>query len=82
MEYYPDKARSARPLEPHEYKPDHPGFRPLETWDADGTLDYTMTTDYTTTDYGAAEDYGTEAGYGVAADSRTVVGHTTTDYLM
>ncbi|KAL2176554.1 uncharacterized protein P884DRAFT_278264 [Thermothelomyces heterothallicus CBS 202.75] len=57
VEYYPDKARSARPLEPHEYKPDHPGFRPLETGEADSTLDYTMTTDYTTTE--TAADYTT-----------------------
>jgi hypothetical protein len=27
--YYPDKAKSAVPLEPHEYVPDHPGYRPL-----------------------------------------------------
>jgi hypothetical protein len=75
LEYYPDKARSARPLEPHEYKPDHPGFRPLETGEVDSTLDYTMTTDYTTTEYGTA-GYETAADYGTAAD------RTTTDYPM
>ncbi|AEO57112.1 hypothetical protein MYCTH_2302925 [Thermothelomyces thermophilus ATCC 42464] len=67
VKYYPDKAHSARPLEPHEYKPDHPGFRPLETGEADSTLDYSMTTDYTTAEHGTA-DYGTAADY------------TTTDY--
>jgi hypothetical protein len=25
----PDKAKSAVPLEPHEYVPGHPGYRPL-----------------------------------------------------
>jgi hypothetical protein len=27
--YYPDKARAAVPLAPHEYQADHPGYRPL-----------------------------------------------------
>ncbi|KAH9204585.1 hypothetical protein DL95DRAFT_418146 [Leptodontidium sp. 2 PMI_412] len=28
-EYYPDKAKAAVPLAPHEYKREHQGFRPL-----------------------------------------------------
>lgn len=28
--YYPDKAKAAVPLEPHEYLPSHPGYWPLE----------------------------------------------------
>ncbi|KAL2016379.1 hypothetical protein VTK56DRAFT_3801 [Thermocarpiscus australiensis] len=47
--------RSARPLEPHEYAPDHPGFRPLVEDDADTSADYAMT-DLTTTDFTRTED--------------------------
>lgn len=38
--YYPDKAKSAVPLEPHEYVPGHPGYRPLTPdEDEDTTFD-------------------------------------------
>ena len=63
VEYYPDKVRAARPLESHEYKPDHPGFRPLGDGWADTTADYTASecaTDYTTTAY-TTSDYMTTA---------------------
>ncbi len=38
-QYYPDKARAAVPLASHEYKPGHPGYRPLtpETEEYDTT---------------------------------------------
>ncbi|KAL6406412.1 hypothetical protein AUP68_09206 [Ilyonectria robusta] len=64
--YYSDKARAARPLEPHEYIPGHPGYRPIEqeaTEHADMTGDedlstYTASTD-TTRDYTAqSQSYG------------------------
>lgn len=67
VEYYPDKARAARPLESHEYTPDHPGFRPLGDGWADTTADYTAsecTTDYTTT---AHTNYIAATGAAVAS---------------
>jgi hypothetical protein len=33
FDYYPDKARAAKPLQAHEYRPDHPGYRALEQTD-------------------------------------------------
>lgn len=42
--YYPDKAGEARPLQPHEYVVDHPGYRPLEEY-ADSSSYIADTTD-------------------------------------
>ncbi|RMJ01511.1 hypothetical protein CDV36_015744 [Fusarium kuroshium] len=46
--YYPDKAREARPLQPHEYVTSHPGYRPLEGF-ADSSSYVADTTDPGTT---------------------------------
>jgi hypothetical protein len=48
-QHYPDKAKAARPLAPHEYVPEHPGYRPLEpdpseSDDFDNTSVYPETT--------------------------------------
>lgn len=44
-QHYPNNARAARPLEPHEYVPSHPRYRPLveettETADVSGVTEY------------------------------------------
>lgn len=46
--FYPDKAREARALEPHEYVADHPGYRPLEEY-ADSSSHFVDATDPGTT---------------------------------
>ncbi|KAH6628119.1 hypothetical protein F5144DRAFT_296976 [Chaetomium tenue] len=55
-QYYPDKARAARPLASHEYKPEHPGFRPRSPEN-----DAADTTEYDTTAYSNTTTYDTTA---------------------
>jgi len=50
--YYPDKARAAVSLEPHEYVPGHPGYRPLNPDEDEDTT----TIDDSQADAGGAEE--------------------------
>ncbi|KAK5632461.1 hypothetical protein RRF57_008175 [Xylaria bambusicola] len=43
--YYPDKAKAARDLQPHEYRPEHDGYRPLTTDNANSLIDYIIPND-------------------------------------
>lgn len=57
--YYPEKAKAARPLQPHEYIPGHPAYRALEeesfrTADVTGATDVSGHTDITDADDSSA----------------------------
>jgi hypothetical protein len=90
-EFYPVNARSATELQPHEYMPDHPGFRPEESYDpsmaADSSTISFAATDLTTSDhsvadytpYGSAATVGPPASYTAAAYT-SAADYPTTEY--
>jgi hypothetical protein len=73
--YYPDKAKSAVPLQPHEYAVDHPGYRPLLYPDEDETSVIDSQTEATDSMYNVSTPLKGES----SSTIQNYHGHTRTD---